>query len=71
MAKKQQVESVEALAQKLTRDEVRARLQQAGILVRDVDGMDVEPVSDEELERTGDLPLGAQPSEELVRQDRG
>ena len=71
MAKKQQAASVEALPHGMTRDEIRARLQQAGVLVHDLGVTSVEPVSDEELERTGNLRPGALPSEELIRQDRG
>lgn len=66
MPKKEHVEVVEAGS----RDEVRLRLRQAGILVV-TNQTALEPVSDEELERTGDLRPGALPSEALIRQDRG
>lgn len=67
MSKKARVEVLESLP----REEVRARLRQASVLVDNADANTIEPVSDEELERTGDLRPGALPSEALVRQDRG
>lgn len=54
------------------RETVRAKLMKAGVLATDL-GIphDTIPVSDEELERTGDMRPGARPSEALVDEDRG
>lgn len=54
------------------REELRSRLQAAGLLVTfdDLDD-DLEYVSDEELEELGKLPPGAPSSEALIDEDRG
>ena len=51
---------------------VRAKLMKAGVLATDL-GIphDLAPVSDEELELTGDMRSGARSSEALVDEDRG
>ena len=55
-----------------TRDEIRARLKAAGILS---EGWhvpeDAEPLSDEELEKLGQLFAGPQPISDLIDEDRG
>jgi hypothetical protein len=71
MRKNEHEWSAEKLVHDLSRDEVRAKLLEAGILVSDLGVKDIEPVSDEELERTGDMRPGALSSEALVSQDRG
>ncbi|MEO8396329.1 MAG: hypothetical protein ABI700_25275 [Chloroflexota bacterium] len=55
-----------------SRDAVREKLLSAGVLATDL-GIphDLAAVSDEELERTGDMLPGARPSEALVDEDRG
>ena len=51
---------------------IRAKLMRAGVLATDL-GIphDLAPVSDDELELTGDMRLGARSSEALVDEDRG
>jgi hypothetical protein len=53
-------------------DPLLAKLRAAGVLATNL-GVppDVEYMSDEELELTGDMRPGARPSEELIDEDRG
>ncbi|HEX2621802.1 MAG TPA: hypothetical protein VHL11_16710 [Phototrophicaceae bacterium] len=62
----------------LTRDEIRARFQAAGLLRTDFSLFDEElseieddEISHEELEGLGKMPPGTRPSEELIDEDRG
>jgi len=56
----------------LTREEARARLLAAGMLVTEFKiPPDAEILSDEEILEIGTLPPGARPSEELIDEDRG
>ena len=54
------------------RSAVRTKLMRAGVLATDL-GIphNLAPVSDEELELTGDMRPGARSSEALVDEDRG
>ena len=54
------------------REAARAKLLAAGVLNTSIHApVGTVPVSDEELERLGQLSPGARPSEELVDEDRG
>jgi hypothetical protein len=56
----------------MSREEARKILRDAGLLVTDLEiPRDLESISDEELERLGELPAGAPPSEDLVAEIRG
>lgn len=58
--------------QRSERDVVRDKLRQAGVLATNLGvPRNVAPISDEELERVGNLPPGARSSEDLVSEDRG
>lgn len=55
-----------------SREALRAKLNQAGVLVMDLElPADLVLVSDDELEQLGEMRPGARPSEELVAEDRG
>jgi hypothetical protein len=54
------------------RELVRAKLSKAGVLVADLGvPRNLVAISDEELERSGDMRPGARSSEDLVSEDRG
>jgi hypothetical protein len=56
----------------LTREEARARLLAAGMLVTEFNiPPDAHPLTREERRRLGTLPPGARSSEELIDEDRG
>jgi hypothetical protein len=56
----------------LTREEARAKLLAAGLLVTSIHAPEgTVPLTPEELLRVGQLPPDARPSEELIDEDRG
>ncbi len=56
----------------LTKEDAKRRLRAAGLLREAFEfGAPVEPVSDEEIERIGQMKPGARPSEELIAEGRG